>query len=226
MSLACQELEKSSVQTPRGVVTLSGPVSSQCLQELAFAEGLRNFRPAQRQKEALVKIAGLPEGMVYVALHDKTAIGYVTFHRPHKYSRWFKHPRILEVGTIEVDPEWRKFKIAKKLLALAFSNPVLEEYIVITTEFCWHWDLARARLDVWQYQKMLAGLFATVGLQRVSTDDPAILEHPANVLMVKFGKYISKADLELFARLRFEKKPGSLPEAEAGGRKADAGIII
>lgn len=217
MSLICPESEKTpQVRTPRGVVYFLGPVGSQCLQLLNFDEGLRNFRPANRQKEALVNIARLPEGMVYVALHHSTVIGYVTFHRPSKYSRWSKHPRILEVGTIEVAPRWRKFKIARNLLEVAFSNPVLEQYILITIEFCWHWDLEQARLDVWQYQKMLTRLFGAVGMQRTATDDPTILEHQANVLMVKIGGNVSPADRKLFAELQFEKKPGGRPEAIVG----------
>ena len=215
MSLVCPELANSlTVHTPRGIVELSGPVSGQSLKRLAFAEGLTNFRPAERQKEALVKIAGLPEGMIYLAVHNGMVVGYVTFHRPHRYGRWSKHPRILEVGTIEIAPEWRRFKIAQKLLELAFSNPALEEHILITTEFCWHWDLARTRMNVWQYQNMLARLFGAVGMQKVPTDDPAILEHPANVLMVKFGKKISAADQGLFAELQFLNQ---------GGRAAGAG---
>ncbi len=210
------------VQTPRGAVHLLGPVRSERLQQLTFAEGLRNFRPANRQKEALVKIAALPEGMIYAALHGETVIGYVTFHRPNKYSRWSKHPRVLEVGTIEVAPEWRQFKIAKKLLELAFDNPALDDCIVITIEFCWHWDLEQARMNVWQYQKMLTRLFGSVGMQKIPTDDPTITEHPANVLMAKFGKNVSPADLQLFAELQFEKKISELPaccRSSAAGRQ-------
>lgn len=224
MSLVCPEsVNNSPVRTSRGRVDLSGPVSSQSLKRLAIAESLTNFRPAERQKEALVKIAGLPEGMVYVAVHNDTIVGYVTFHRPHRYSRWSKHPQILEMGAIEIAPEWRRFKIAQNLLELAFHNPVLEEYIVLTTEFCWHWDLARTRMDVWQYQNMLARLFGAVGMQKTATDDPAILEHPANVLMVKFGKQISMADRKLFAELQFLNQGSLSASAAAGRQSAEAG---
>ncbi len=224
MSLVCPEPANNlSVHTARGRVDLSGPVGSQSLKRLAIAEGLTNFRPAEKQKEALVKIAGLPEGMVYVAVHNNTIVGYVTFHRPHRYSRWSKHPRILEMGAIEIAPEWRRFKIAQSLLELAFRNPVLEEYIVITTEFYWHWDLALTRMDVWQYQNMLARLFGAVGMQKTATDDPAILEHPANVLMVKFGKQISTADRKLFAELQFLNQGSLSASAAAGRQSAEAG---
>jgi acetoin utilization protein AcuA len=206
MCLICPGVKKSpQAHASHGLVKILGPLSSECLKQLAFDEGLRNFRPADRQKEALVNITRQPEGMVYGALNRSTIIGYVTFHRPNKYSRWNKHPRILELGTIEVTPKWRKFKIARQLLELAFGNPVLEDYVIITIEFCWHWDLEQSRLNVWQYQKMLTRLLGSVNMQRIPTDDPSILEHPANVLMVKFGKHVSPADLKLFSALQFEK---------------------
>lgn len=207
MKTACERIEKRvELSTPQGTVNVLGPVNARRLKEYAFHEGLNNFRPPQRQKEALLTIAGLPEGMVYVALHGSMIVGYITFHRPHRYSRWSRHPRVLELGTIEVAPEWRQYRVGKKLLEVSFANPLLEEYIVITTEFSRHWDLARARLNVWQYQKMLTKLFGSTGMQNTPTDDPAILEHPANVLMVRFGKNISATDRLLFTEIQFEKE--------------------
>lgn len=205
MILVCPGIDKNpQARTPHGLVSILGPVCSKRLIEFDFDENLNNFRPAERQKEALFNIAKQPEGMVYVALSGSTVIGYVTFHRPNKYSRWSKHPRILEVGTIEVAPKWRKFKIAHKLLELAFKNPLLESYILITIEFCWHWDLEQTNMNIWQYQRMLARLLGSVGMRKTPTDDQSILEHPANVLMVKFGNNISSEDLKLFSEIQFE----------------------
>ncbi|MGB9847485.1 MAG: GNAT family N-acetyltransferase [Desulfotomaculales bacterium] len=201
-----QEEKRVALQTPRGEVSIQGPVSTHLIEKCTFHHELANFRPPPRQKEALIFIAGLPEGMVYTALYGGSIIGYTTFHRPHKFSRWSRHPRILELGTIEVAPEWRRYGVGKKLLEVSFTNPSLEEYVVITTEFSRHWDLRGSCLSVWQYQKMLTKLFGTVGMQQVHTDDPSILEHPANVLMVRFGKNTGVRDRLLFAELQFEKE--------------------
>jgi len=213
MSVICSEIKKTHrVHTPQGTVHLLGPAGSHGLKKLTLDEGLRSSRSPDRQKEALINIADSQEGMVYIALHQTTVIGYVSFHYPNKYSRWSNHPHILELGAIEVAPRWRKHGIGYKLLQTAFTNPVLENFIVITTEFYWHWDLEKTRMTVWQYQKMLARLFGSIGMKRVPTDDPSILEHLANVLMVRFGKRISRKDIELFEALQFEK--GNLEDAK------------
>lgn len=204
MSVACYEVE--SIQTSQGEVFLDGPVKAAKLESLFMNKKLTNFRPTAKQKEALVGITKLPEGMVYIARYGLEIIGYLTFHYPDEYSRWSKHPVILELGGIEISPDWRKYGIAEALLKEAFSNPVLENYIVITIEFCWHWDLKNSRLEMFNYQKMLAKLFGTVGLKRRATDDPDIIEHPANVFMVRIGRQVRKEAIDLFEAMLFENK--------------------
>ncbi|MCL2336263.1 MAG: GNAT family N-acetyltransferase, partial [Firmicutes bacterium] len=164
---------------------------------------LTNFRPPEKQKEALLLITELPEGIIYIARSEQEIVGYVTFHRPDEWSRWFKHPLIVELGGIEISADWRRCKIADTLLKAAFDNPVMERYIVITMEISWHWDTANANLDLWAYQKMLTNLFGAVGLRKVATDDPDIIEHPANVLMARVGHKVSSNDILSFENLKF-----------------------
>jgi len=52
---------------------------------------------------------------------------------------------------------------------------------------------------------MLTRLFGAVGLQKVETDDPEILEHPANVLMVRIGEDVTQEDIDAFDRMRLKK---------------------
>ncbi|HHW43654.1 GNAT family N-acetyltransferase [Desulfofundulus thermobenzoicus] len=207
MGVACYQLTNEyQVVTSHGVAFLEGPVSREYLEGLDFDQGLHNFRTPQKQKAALMEIAALPQGMVYIVRTDNRVIGYVSFLPPDPYSRWSKHPRVLELGAIEISPDWREYKLGRKLLQLAFTNPVMENYIVITIEFCWHWDLRNTGLDIWQYQKMLTKLFGSVGLEKVMTDDPDILEHMANVLMVRYGKRVPQEDIELFQKMLFMGK--------------------
>lgn len=205
---ACCEAE--SLKTSLGEVFVEGPVDAANLENLYMNEKLTNFRPPARQKEALITITKMPEGMIYIARHGREITGYVTFHYPDKYSRWSKHPRVLELGGIEISPDWRKCGIGVALLKEAFTNPVMEDYIVVTIEFCWHWDLKASGLGMFDYQRMLAKLFGVVGLERRSTDDPDITEHPANVLMVRVGKNVNKDDIMLFESMLFEGKLGML----------------
>lgn len=196
------------LQTPKGPVFIEGPAPADYLESLNMSTDMNNFRPALKQKQALVKITQLPYGMIYIARHGDEIVGYVTFHQPDEYTRWSKHQKILEMGGIEISPAWRNCRIGLNLLKLAFAARELEEFIVITMEYCWHWDLRSSGLDVWGYQKMLTGMFARAGLQKVPTDDPDIIEHPANVLMAKIGPKASKHDIIEFESMRFMRRYG------------------
>jgi len=201
-----RELEalRDCVVTPRGPVELVSTVPPEVLRRLVMDQGLRNFRPPDRQHAALCAIAETPEGKVSAALTGSVIVGYVTFHRPDRYSRWVKHPLMLELGGIEISPSWRKCGLASRLLKVAFADPALENYIVYTTEYCWHWDLKESGLDVWQYQRMLTRLFGAVGLVQRATDDPDILAHPANVFMARVGRNVPREQVEAFELLLFE----------------------
>lgn len=186
-------------------IAIEGPVSAAYLKPLDMNEGLRNFRNPLRQKEALQIVAGSTNGMVYIVRHKQEITGYVLFHPPNRHSRWNRHPRLLELGAIEISPAWKRRGLATALLQRAFTNDLLEQYVVITTEYFWHWDLKSSGLDVWDYQKMLTRLFGRVGFKRRRTDDPEILEHPANMLMVRFGRDLSKSYIRAFDELTYQQ---------------------
>ena len=190
--------------SPKGIVHIEGPVIGEYLIKLDFDSTLNNFRNAFKQKHSLANIADAPDGVIYIATHYNKVIGYITFHKPDPNTRWLAHPQILELGAIEVAPEWRNCKIAKNILLAAFGNSIMEDYIVVTMEYCWHWDLDRSGLSIWNYQKMLTGLFSVVGLKKTSTNDPEILENPANVLMSRIGKNVSFKMIKFFNALRFD----------------------
>ena len=206
MVLASLDIESPGNMT--GEYRLEGPVVSKSLEGLKINRKLTNFRPAEEQKKALISISKLPEGMIYVARAGREIIGYVTFHCPDEYFRWSKHPKVLELGGIEISPDWRKKGIAEALLKEAFRNPVMEDYIVVTLEFCWHWDLKGSSLEIYEYQKMLEKLFGMVSLKRRATDDPDITENPANVLMVRYGKNVGAKDISLFEDMLFARRSG------------------
>ena len=155
----------------------------------------------------MIEIAGLNPGLVFIGRHDREIVGYVTFHRPDPFTRWLGHTHILELGAIEVSPGWRRLNIGSALLTHAFFFPFLEKYIVVTTEYCWHWDLTGTNLDVWAYRDMLTALFKKVGLIVRPTDDADIAEHPANVLMARIGALVSLADEVAFDAMLFDNKP-------------------
>lgn len=196
---------KKEINTPQGQVNIEGPVERDYLASLLIDPNLSNFRNPSRQKEALMLVADSPEGMVYIARHGKTIIGYLSFHAPSPYTRWSRHPRILELGAIEVSTRWRRFGIATALLKEAFQNDHFEEYIVIACEFQQHWDLQGTRMNAWNYQRMLSRLYGSAGFKKRRTDDPDILEHPANMLLVRFGSKVNNAYIKAFEELTYQQ---------------------
>jgi acetoin utilization protein AcuA len=205
MFIVCCDVEAPTALTKEYIV--DGPVTAGTLKKLNINKKLTNFRPAEEQKEALISISELPDSMVYIARFEREIIGYITFYHPEEYFRWSKHPKIIELGGIEISPEWRKKGIAEALLKKAFSNPVMEDSIVITMEFCWSWDVKGSGLELFEYQKMLEKLFGIVRLKRRATNDPEITEHPANVLMARVGERVRTKDIILFETMLLEETP-------------------
>lgn len=192
-------------QTENGHVIIEGPLPSGALTSYNFHEDLVAFRPAQQQFDAVLKIADFPEGRMIVARTEDTIIGYVTYLYPDPLERWstFQSDHILMLGAIEVIPAYRGAKIASKLLETSMLDDFMENYIIISTQYYWHWDLKHTKLTIWDYRKVMEKVMATGGLTSARTDDPDIHSHPANSLMVRIGKNVSEASVKQFDDLRF-----------------------
>lgn len=192
--------------TPSGEVVLEGPLSPKELRKLDIDPGLNWFRPAWRQKQALEEVAAMDEGRVWVARHGNTIVGYVAIHPPHPFERWGRDriPGVLELGAVEVSPSWRRSGVARALFALLGRDPALDHYIVLATEYYWHWDLERTGLTRAEYRRMLEKLKGVSGVQPCPTDDPEIAFHPSNVLMVRIGKHVPPELRKRFQDLLFE----------------------
>ena len=113
---------------------------------------------------------------------------------------------MIELGAIEVIPAYRGSGVGKKLLEVSFYGDELEDYLVITTEYYWHWDLKGTGLNVWDYRKMMERMMQVVGFEYYATDDPEICSHPANCLMVRIGKNVGAESIEKFDRIRFQSR--------------------
>ncbi|MBS3989517.1 MAG: hypothetical protein KGZ44_06185, partial [Dethiobacter sp.] len=53
--------------TESGIVAVEGPVSAERIRQFSMCEGLGKFRRPKEQHLALMDIANLPEGLVYIA---------------------------------------------------------------------------------------------------------------------------------------------------------------
>jgi len=186
-------------------VIIEGPVSEQAFQGLIMDEQLTAFRPPKEQLKALKEIATLTEARVFIVTNKNQLIGYVTYLHPDPIERWSMYPKenILELGAIEISPDYRGNKLGSKMIRLSMQDPHMEKYIVISTEYYWHWDLNYSKLSVWDYRKVMEKMMKAGDLYPASTNEPEILAHPANCLMVRIGNDVLEKDIELFDKLRF-----------------------
>jgi acetoin utilization protein AcuA len=187
---------------------VEGPVAPEALSEMTLHPKLDAFRRPKEQHEALVEIAGLPEGRIIVAREETVIVGYVTFHYPDEMEQWSEGGMtdLIELGAIEVADDYRNLGLGKTLIAAAFEKGQLDNVIVFTTEYYWHWDLETSGLNVWEYREMMERLMKSVGMVWFATDDPEICAHPANCLMVAIGKDVPLSSVEEFDRVRFRQR--------------------
>ncbi|MFC7393606.1 GNAT family N-acetyltransferase [Scopulibacillus cellulosilyticus] len=197
-----------TLATPKGKLVIEGPIPKSRLETYQFHDDLTAFRPAQEQFEALKEIADLPDGRIIIARNHNKIIGYVTYLYPDPLERWSEsnNPYLIELGAIEVIPDFRKYKVGKGLLNVSMMDPFMDNYIIITTEYYWHWDLKGTGLSVWDYRKVMEKMMQAGGLEVFATDDPEICSHPANCLMVRIGSHVPKDAIEDFDHLRFKYK--------------------
>lgn len=193
------------LKNPKGNLIIEGPISPEKLADLDFHKDLVAFRPPEQQKKALIEIASLLEGRIIIARYMDTIVGYVTYVYPDPLERWSegKMDNLIELGAIEVIPDFRGFGTGKSLLKVSMMDDAMEDYIIITTEYYWHWDLKGTGLNVWEYRKVMEKMMNAGGLEWYATDDPEISSHPANCLMAKIGKRIDVESIQKFDRLRF-----------------------
>lgn len=189
-------------------IVIEGPVSPEELSLLGMHHQLTAFRQPEQQQEALTQIALREEGRIIIARKNETIVGYVTFSYPDPIERWSQGDihSLIELGAIEVAPPFRATGVGSQLLKVAFLDPFMESYIVISTEYYWHWDLKGTNLNVWEYRKVMEKVMGSVGLLWCATDDPEICSHPANCLMVRIGKNVSMDDIMRFERLRLQRR--------------------
>ena len=187
---------------------IEGPITKEHFSSLEFDSGLTAFRPPEKQHESLLNVAELPENRIIIAREGNRIVGYAIFLFPDPLERWseINIENLLELGAIEISANYRGFKLAKNLLKVSMMDDAMEDYIIITTEYYWHWDLRGTGLTIWQYRDVMEKVMKTGGLEWYATDDPEICSHPANCLMAKIGKRVSPDAVHEFNRVRFKHK--------------------
>ena len=193
------------LETKHGTVVIEGPIVSEEIAKLEFHEDLVAFRLPDAQHKAIIGIAKLPEGRIIIVRDQQTIVGYCTFLHPDPLETWSKGnmENLIELGAIEVIPKYRGTGVGKTLLRVSMMDDAMEDYITITTEYYWHWDLKGTGLNVWEYRKVMEKMMQAGGLKYFATDDPEISSHPANCLMAKIGNRVDNDSIQQFDQLRF-----------------------
>ncbi|MGM9927094.1 MAG: GNAT family N-acetyltransferase [Bacillus sp. (in: firmicutes)] len=196
------------LKTPKGTLIIEGPISTESLEKYDFHKNLVSFRSPVLQKKALIEISKLPEGRIIVARLNETIIGYATFLYPDPLERWSEGniENLIELGAIEVISDFRDCQVGKSILKVAIMDDAMEDYIIITTEYYWHWDLKGTGLNIWEYRKVMEKMTNAGGFEYYATDDPEICSHPANCLMVRIGSRVDHTAIERFDHLRFKNR--------------------
>lgn len=191
-----------------GTFIVEGPVAPDVLANYTLHEDLIAFRPTTEQHQALIDIAKLDEGRIIVIRRNNEIVGYVTYLYPDPLERWAEDAmeNLLELGAIEVIPILRGTGAGKKLLEVSFMDNAMEDYIVIATQYYWHWDLKGCGLNAFDYRKMMERMMASQKFEYFATDDPEIACHPANCLMARIGQNIQQDTTERFDALRFKHR--------------------
>jgi acetoin utilization protein AcuA len=196
------------VKTPKGTLIIEGPVPARSLELYEFHKDLVAFRQPEQQHKAITEISKLPEARIIVARLEHVIVGYVTYLHPDPLERWSEAnmENLIELGAIEVIPDFRGCSVGKTMLQVSMMDDNMEDYIVITTEYYWHWDLKGTGLNVWEYRKVMEKMMNAGGLEWMATDDPEICSHPANCLMVRIGERVNQDSIQRFDRLRFQNR--------------------
>ncbi|WP_020007480.1 GNAT family N-acetyltransferase [Salinicoccus albus] len=199
---------KEKYDTNGQTFVIEGPLSGSELEKLTYDEGLDAFRPPRDQFEAIIEIADLEEGRIIIVRTDSHIVGYVTFLHPDPLERWSDGslPYIMELGAVEVSLDYRSYGLGKKMLQHAMKDDFVENYIIITTEYYWHWDLKNSGLDVYEYKELMIRLMAFSGFEVFQTNDPEITGHPANTLMARIGRHITNDQMIEFDKIRFKNR--------------------
>ena len=188
--------------TAFGRLHIRGPVSGGELENYSLADGLACFRPACRQHQALIDLSREADGIVFTASLANKIISYVTFQKPD-YPWWQTRcfPSLLELGSIETDPAWRKMGLTKALLTNIFNQPdfkYFDDYVVIAVQFIHSWDLKNTALAPWAYRQLMLDLFKKYDFVTWETVDPEVREHPCNILLARVGCNLDANTIKFF----------------------------
>jgi acetoin utilization protein AcuA len=205
--------EEIRLTAPLGAVTIRSFCSSKEIRQTIFSPQFSShaqYRSLYTKRQSLEDNADQPDTNVTLALAERNLIiGFGVLAYPEAGERWAElEPQVMmEVKAIETCRAWRFQGLAKGILSVLLSHPLVEDKIVYMVGYSWTWDLDGTKKTAQQYRSMLIGLFEPFGFVEYQTNEPNICLKPENVFMGRIGKDVSLAVQNDFKWLRFGMRP-------------------
>ena len=191
------------INTTKGQVDFALNLTSDHLDNLTLAHEFRNdslYKSIFTKKESLQRVLG-NGGKVALALLDmKTVVGFASVDFPRPENRWgsIGGKTVMELNSVEVTPEFRKYRIAQSLMSQLMADPELEQKVLYLVSYQWIWDLDQTNLSPHAYRNLLIKLFSGFEFKEFVTNEPNVCLNKNNIFMVRYGKNVTTALREAF----------------------------
>ncbi len=161
----------------------------------------------QRQKEMLLRVAGMRDGNSVVAYTPAgNIVGYICLSSPAPSARWggAEFDFVQEFGLMEISRDWRGLGLAEQLMEAAFHDDSVEDRIVVAPCYTWYWDVDFNHKTKQQYRESLRDILAREGFVEIETDEENVSFDAANLLMARYGKRVPPEKVAAFQNTLFE----------------------
>ena len=199
--------------TEKGEIIIRDYSTPEAIRSLQFDDQFgtyAHYRSLYTKRESLENIAKFKDTNVVLAIADnRRIIGFGVLAYPESGERWEKlgPEMMMEIKALEVSRNWRTAKVARQILELLLSSPIIEDKIIYLVGYSWTWDLDGTKLSSQQYRSMLVHLYESFGFEEYQTNEPNICLKPENFFMGRIGKNVSKEVVKNFKWLRFDIYP-------------------
>ena len=164
------------------------------------------YKSLYTMRSSLEACAALADANVTVALAaGDRIVGFGALVPPEPDERWaaMGAGAIMEVKAVEVGRSWRRTGIARAILQLLMTHPLLEELIIYMVGYSWTWDLDGEGLSAVEYRQKLIALFSRFDFLELPTNEPNVALRPENLFMSRIGARVSAERQQQFKWLRF-----------------------
>ncbi len=199
--------------TAKGEIIIRDYSTPEAIRSLEFDDQFgtyAHYKSLYTKRESLENIAKFGDTNVVLAIADnRRIIGFGVLAYPESGERWEKlgPEMMMEIKALEVSRNWRTAKVARQILELLLSSPIIEDKIIYLVGYSWTWDLDGTELSIQQYRSMLVHLYESFGFEEYQTNEPNICLKPENFFMGRIGKNVSKEMVKNFKWLRFDIYP-------------------